>query len=1178
MKKTQIIFAAFFVSLISFAQPYGNEWIDYSKVHYKFQSEHQGLMRISYETLIAIEGLTSIDLEASHFKLISGGEELPLYLTTDGVLAAGDYIEFYATPNDGKFDTQLFEEPEHQLQDKTSLFGEVRTYYLILDDSQTHLRYENTANDLSNVGTPEPYFWYESVSVTDNSYHFGEALFSAPRGILQFLPEFTEGEGWCSGIIKETINPSTGNNVGQDFKVATPMLYQGGPNEGIVKLTTLGRSDEQFVEFDKHLEISVDGISYVDEFNKGFEVNRYEFDLPITSIETVPDFTGSPQTRINCKAWNGFEEGPVMVFGEPMTDLPFESKFSVAELSLKYPRQFDFENATSFEFDLEVLTDTYVEVTNFDGGSDYILYDLTSYKRIQPVLSGGLYQFNIEAIIGTSNRSFLLINREAEGNIEAVVEIVPRSFTDMATLNPKDYLLVSNKVLEGPNNEVTAYADYRASTNGGGYAVLKVDIEDLYDQFSHGINQHPMSIKNFVNYVSHHWNSPPQYLNLLGRGVHYDKTRNNETNREASLVPTYGFAPSDWMFVNQGGFNEFETIMSVGRIPADNPEEVRAYLDKLIEYEGLTLGDDCEILASPDWTKNVLYLAQGWGGEMNISLEGQTALMPIFENSSINLVALDTLTDNSLPQQDVNNYSTQPELPNYINNGVGIINYIGRNHPAYNYLRFDLQPPSFYQNEGKYPFIVANTSYCGYKIYSPPPFFEIENEGMPQDYIKADNGGAIGFLAQGGLFYTHNTDTDGTAVNPNYPLGVEYAVDNFVNLLEPFYHNLLELNKEQSIADNIRLTFNQVYGTQDETFDALLKQYTYAGDPAVHLAAVEGRDIALTDASVVIGANEFTVSLDIEFSGAGFNGPLEIEVERVLDNGNVETVLLSVHTEEATLVEGAQNITFPIPLSPYVASANQFNIRLDPANAIAERCEQNNTESITKYLPGPSLNNQYIFNGKLFLEGPYNGNNGMDAELGDLIPLTQPYNVPPYNYNGDETLTEIPEGMVDWILVEARYGLPNISGEKGTLPISRVAALLMEDGSITNIYGDPLNLFTLTNEEALYICIRHRNHLDILSSMSIESNVFYDFSENAEKAWGSLQQKTSTDGNAFLYSSEFNSDATIQVTDYDLWFANPAALNIYAPSDANLDGTIQVSDYDLWFANKAKVGTVEIGF
>ena len=113
-----------------------------------------------------------------------------------------------------------------------------------------------------------------------------------------------------------------------------------------------------------------------------------------------------------------------------------------------------------------------------------------------------------------------------------------------------------------------------------------------------------------------------------------------------------------------------------------------------------------------------------------------------------------------------------------------------------------------------------------------------------------------------------------------------------------------------------------------------------------------------------------------------------------------------------------------------------------------------------------------------------------------------------------------------------------------------------------------------------HFAIRHRNHLDIISNFSLAaaSTMTYDFTNNIASALGSQQQKLSIDGQALMISGDFNQDGIIQTTDFDLWSANPAAVNIYENTDANLDGVIQVTDFDLWFFNRAKVGNIELGF
>lgn len=218
---------------------------------------------------------------------------------------------------------------------------------------------------------------------------------------------------------------------------------------------------------------------------------------------------------------------------------------------------------------------------------------------------------------------------------------------------------------------------------------------------------------------------------------------------------------------------------------------------------------------------------------------------------------------------------------------------------------------------------------------------------------------------------------------------------------------------------------------------------------------------------------------------------------------------------------------------------------------------------------------------KAFLEGPYAADGMMNAALADLIPLTQPYSGAPYSYAGSETLSAVPTDMVDWVLVEARTGTPNVSGAPGTTVIETQAGILLTDGSIVQADGSQLR-FSLNVGDLIYFAVRHRNHLDVLSATAgqvpASGGLAFDFTTNTSQAWGTLQQKESADGKAMLFAGDFNADQVIQTTDYDQWTQSPAVLDSYEQVDANLDGVVQVTDYDQWFENKAKLGSSELEF
>lgn len=228
-----------------------------------------------------------------------------------------------------------------------------------------------------------------------------------------------------------------------------------------------------------------------------------------------------------------------------------------------------------------------------------------------------------------------------------------------------------------------------------------------------------------------------------------------------------------------------------------------------------------------------------------------------------------------------------------------------------------------------------------------------------------------------------------------------------------------------------------------------------------------------------------------------------------------------------------------------------------------------------------SNENCFFFNGKVLLEGPYIGNGLMSTNLQELISLNQPYDIAPYFYEGNEQLSQIPENMVDWLLIEAREGTPALTGQRATITIETEVGILLSDGSIIGLDGLGIRFNNLDSETSYHFCIRHRNHLDIVTANPIfpSENMEFDLTVDVSQALGSFQMKwLEDDGKAVMFAGDLTSDGVIQTTDYDTWAAEPAALGVYNPIDASLDGVIQVTDYDLWFFNKAKIGAVEIGF
>jgi hypothetical protein len=117
---------------------------------------------------------------------------------------------------------------------------------------------------------------------------------------------------------------------------------------------------------------------------------------------------------------------------------------------------------------------------------------------------------------------------------------------------------------------------------------------------------------------------------------------------------------------------------------------------------------------------------------------------------------------------------------------------------------------------------------------------------------------------------------------------------------------------------------------------------------------------------------------------------------------------------------------------------------------------------------------------RALLEGPYDSlTNLMKTDLQPSMSLNQPYFYPPWNYYGTESISNIPAGLVDWVLVELRSTATGAA-------VDRTAGLLMNDGTILDASLDGAVRFDgITPSSPYYILVHHRNHLPVMSGAAV---------------------------------------------------------------------------------------------
>jgi len=215
----------------------------------------------------------------------------------------------------------------------------------------------------------------------------------------------------------------------------------------------------------------------------------------------------------------------------------------------------------------------------------------------------------------------------------------------------------------------------------------------------------------------------------------------------------------------------------------------------------------------------------------------------------------------------------------------------------------------------------------------------------------------------------------------------------------------------------------------------------------------------------------------------------------------------------------------------------------------------------------------------VYLEGPYNGID-MDPSLNpSLLPLSQPYNTAPWNYTGTESVPSIPNpDVVDWVLVEFRDAVDAASADELTI-IQQQVAFLLKDGSIVDLDGFSNIQFTASVSQQLYVVIRHRNHIDIISSnpLTDAGGIYtYNFTSAIDKVYGGATGYKDLASGAFgMAGGDADADGTVNGSDKTAW-AVETGKTAYLYEDQNLDGQVNnIDKNDVWVTNNnSKVSQV----
>jgi len=854
---------------------YGNEWIMSDQEYFKLDIAEDGIYRISKSELVAANFPVNT-IKAENFQLYSLGNEIPIYVTSSGLFQTEDYLEFYGEKNRSELDQHLFNNPDDQLNPKYSLFSDTAAYYLTYSVQNIGLRFTNMDNNLTNPGPSIPYYLHNSQEVKSSHGR------SWRNDVNVRYSNFDSGEGFAGSYLKnQTVNLPMDNYISAGPDPLLDMRLASDLNEHDLQI----------------------------QFNNNVIFTKQFQDPELIAINQT--INSDLVTENNAITISGL--------------LQATDKYALAYASLIYPRAFDCQNQTQFNFKIPQNPAKYLEVENFSfGNTAPILYDLTNQNRIIVNISNDLVQANIGK--SNSEREVILFDNNA---FKTIANINKVNFPNLLQSNA-NYIIITHPELNNDNggtNPIADYVEFRESSKGGNYDVQVVSILDLYELFSFGIQRHPIAIRNFTNYILKNW-SAPEMIFLVGKAREYSQARKPNqllAPENASFhIPTFGIPGSDNLLVGRQYSNT--SSIPVGRLAASNKEQIAIYLQKIKELTNAQFEGE-QTIENRSWMKEIIHLASG---DVTIqqyirnSMEGFENI--IEEDGQFGGHVNTFFKNNSDPIQ----ISVTQQIFDKINFGSSLITFFGHSSPGT--FDFNIDNPDNYSNRGKYPLLISLGCYSGN--------IHLSEVGISERFVFYENKGASSFLATSGPGYITTNTVFGNS----------------------FYESFGKDQYGKPLGEIIRESLKPL--TQSPNFKVItfVQQLTLNGDPALVLNPRPGPDyivdhneISFSPETLDNSLDQFKLSFDVVNLGRNSIDSFNIEIYQEYPNGQKELVA----NPRIPPVWNRNTISVDVNMQEEIASGlNKFFIHLDGENEIEELPT-----------PGAELNNELqLPNGNKFIE------------------------------------------------------------------------------------------------------------------------------------------------------------------------------------------------------------------
>lgn len=415
-------------------------------------------------------------------------------------------------------------------------------------------------------------------------------------------------------------------------------------------------------------------------------------------------------------------------------DISFPSSALLDWYEIEYPRRFECHDRQLFFESPEYSGVVEYDISNLFS-SAAVLFDVTDHfeiGRFEGIVTEGEFATFQDTVSAETKTRYLLAD---ESRVKKPALFFRDDVSHLKEASEQvDFLIITHADFY---QQALSLKDFREGYNH--MSVMVVGVQDVYDQFSGGLFD-PVAIRDFLRYAYQHWAQPaPAFVLLVGDG-NYDY-RNNLGTGARNFIPPFAADPSvsDDMYVLSG-----DTLnMVISRLPVSSEGGAGVVVSKIIDYE-----------REPEfgvWRNLITLVADDeWGesGEIDgywnrhtpdTETLAKSYVPPSFNISKIYLMEYPLDYKREKPQ-------AEEAVVDAFNSGTLMVNFIGHGNPnvwAHERVLRRSQDIPRLANKRKLPLVYSSSCSVGL-------FFSPMAEGMSEELLRAENGGAIATISATG--------------------------------------------------------------------------------------------------------------------------------------------------------------------------------------------------------------------------------------------------------------------------------------------------------------------------------------------------------------------------------------------------------------------------------------------